>query len=1427
MKAAPDTGKPLRADNVHLPLEPLFTLLHENGFRVKPDDYVEMLKIVERYGSESIDETAQWICPLVATSAEEQGRFYLLVDAYKKGQSGTDEAVVPPPKIFPWWLFIPVLLLAVFVFWWLQRPRPFPDTITPLSLRVKRGDTIHLDAMELFRGREKDTSKVRVSWKIGKEPEQEGLSTRYVAKESGPLEIIRKFSSPRIPLKFDADTSALFVCSQFPEIRFAEEAMTAYVDSPLVMEAAVLTGDTSRMSFTWIFEDTSIITPDPVLKNYRFSQEGQVFVVCRADPEEGIACSSEDTLWVEVRSKEASYQASFTHAKPKQPAEAPVLKWWVHAAFLLPSVLGIAYGMKPRKKKRREVKPAEPAGGDKPVYDIPFERRDLKLVQPEKDQRMFTLQLRMKAEEENLVLHIPWTIQGIIRSGGSPQLVFTPQTRSQDYLVLIDRTNPKSMMTRLFEYLAGSLHDNGIPVTVFYYDEALVCYNQANPAGIPLAVMAYQYEKSTLLMMGQGYQLIFTPYPSMDERILSVMNNWVHKALITPLPVNDWGNKEKAIREHLIILPADIQCLQYMMPAMHEKIRVDAAYLEATNPDAYSARDTDFQDADELKEYLGNDEALFQWVCAINVYPKLRWEVFIEIGKTILDKYGQPEKLNYTTLLKLCRISWMQEGYLPSATRLELLKRLTVDNEVAARKTLREMLVQSALLFPGGEYAYEEERVRQQRTSEFILYSHDLEAFREYSGTESYFRELWEKDRILDEPLKQYLERAGKDSWETPVKVHNRPASLGEYFREAEKAPDPYYNLRKILSIAGSLLTMAVWAWLLTGFRGESTYASGLYTGKENAQVLYDVNLQRDLTECPDTTATVAASVDAQLYLGERTYQGTYDPATGNARFSMLPEDYRNAKGNLWIRVGQATGRGGLKSGSGSLMLPVDFSQPELPDTLRIECRRVVEPPPTPGPVRGFVPISIADLSVEYMEIWAGQGAAPLLSFDIPRQYLYYSDKDRSRYQRYRMDSLFRDDRGNIRLLASAGESVLVFQFSRIRNSRFTFFLCGEISGNAVDWDVDSMSCTGSISMSVFYDRNPDNIYLPLSGGRLVASEKTKLDRKAAAIRSQGSPSGVGFELYENNQGMPGINSREIALSALKGSSINVPVSRNGMPANINYRTLDPYNPFNRSYLRVNIPVTNVAKNPTPPTNLTVTAPDCSKTFYSMDDVQKDPLAICRLDLQMAYLRELPALLYECKNMQSLTLGQTDIPESSIKALQSALPRCKISYSIAQPDIRQQENSNAPVQQEAARFVQDRIVNFSTPGRIPNADNNYFNALAKAMAGYPDSKVRLVGYFRNESDRNNAVQNVSTIVKILMGARIPNVEQRVLQEYRSDNAASFNRGAVPSQINRQVAWGNDEAETAPGETWRVVVFLAGFPSGFKVAGNASKSEASK
>ncbi|HTL06602.1 MAG TPA: hypothetical protein VL307_00045, partial [Chitinophagaceae bacterium] len=677
----PDQAAPLQ-----LPMGQLFYLLYRNGFTVKPDDYIEMLKITERFGSTSIDETAQWICPIIASNETEQLRFYHVVEEYKKQVAAAAEEpvkrkLVPKRAIA---IALVTLLLLVALGMYLSGPKPLELSAEPLKERtVKRGLPVSLDASPLLRGHEQDSANIEFAWQFENKIEKRGLRVAHVFYSPGDFIVKRTFSSTKRRLARDTDSLLVHVCNDLPQVSINLPPEAVNIDEPVNLTATVV-ADTGTVTFyQWTVRDSVFTTQMPEASNIVFTATGDYPVSCKAVVGAVEApCSVTDTKIITVQNKGRRFVANVSAGGITYAAGKPGLKWWVTLALLLPAGAAVMYSLFKRKPKpaAKETAGKKTISSSAGPFDVPFEQNDTALIQPEKELRRGFTQMKFKAEEEQLVLSVGGTINSIIRSGGSPQLVYAPQIKPQQYMLLIDRSNPKSMLTQLFTWLSRAMEEEGIPVTTFFYDDRFTCYNENYPAGTALQKLAETYNAATLIILGKCHQFIYPIYPQIEEQYLKTLQQWQNKVIITPLPLQDWNAKERILQQYLLLLPADAVFFQKMIPLLREKSRPrnEVLALEATAQGIL--KEYDARSISNLRQYLGNNEVLFQWLCAICVYPRLRWEVLVEVGEAILTKYGQPSLLNYNNLLLLARIPWMQQGVFPQVTRLELLKELSIEN---------------------------------------------------------------------------------------------------------------------------------------------------------------------------------------------------------------------------------------------------------------------------------------------------------------------------------------------------------------------------------------------------------------------------------------------------------------------------------------------------------------------------------------------------------------------------------------------------------------------------------------------------------------------------------------------------------------------------------------------------------------------------
>jgi TPR repeat len=920
----------------HLPMGQLFYLLHSNGFNVKPDDYIEMIKITERFGSADIDETSKWLCPIIATSEAEQSRFYNVIEQYKKIESfQACQTPVKEEKNSNWikipvsLFFVAILLLSGYLF---VKKKTFSPPEINRQRTAKKGQPLVLDASNLLRDRPEDTSHIKFRWQFNDGTTQNGLRVLHIFKDTGDFLIRREFSSSTIALKKNADSLFVHVCNDIPKITINIPGAAITINKPVTITATVDANAGTVAYYQWTISDSVFTTADPIINNYIFTKEGDNPVECKAVVGNvSSPCTGTDNEIIQVQNNQLRYSTNFSSAKHQLYAGRNKLKWWASLILLLPAVAGLIYSFVKKKGNPPVGNESKPVSAiiSKGPFDIPFEQNDTKFIQPEIDLRRTLVQMKYKAEEETLALSINGTIQSIIKSGGSPQLVFAPVILQQQYLILIDRSNPKSMLTHFFGYFAKSIAEDNIPVTVFYYDKNFSCFNDQFPGGLSLQKLANGWQNATLIIFGKANELVYNVYPLIEEHFLKELNRWQNKAIITPLPLKDWAEKEKVLQDYIILLPADVKALQKLIPALREKIKLNKNLLEITEEEQYSIVDTDFRDANELQIYLGKDEVLFQWLCAICIYPRLKWEVLVEIGKAILDKYGQPESLNYSNLLKLCRISWMQQGIFPQSTRLELLKLLKTDNELCARERLLHMLNYSTIIFGGNEYFFEEEKQRQITTNQFILQASGNNLYGQYADSKEAFKKLWNNDALLDMPVKKYLDKKSNDNWQTPVSDGKNSVGLSAYFNLQNITLNKKIKDNKILTAAASLLLIILWAYVNFG-GGAQKFGPIILQGVVNApaSVTIEMKILKDFSNCGDSLKKSFDQLNGYLEIDNKKFPLNYNQQTSIGLFNV---PYKN-----------------LVTGSGRIMFswdinktvlaPLNFQNSGLSDSITIGC---------------------------------------------------------------------------------------------------------------------------------------------------------------------------------------------------------------------------------------------------------------------------------------------------------------------------------------------------------------------------------------------------------------------------------------------------------------------------------------------------------
>ncbi len=178
-----------------------------------------------------------------------------------------------------------------------------------------------------------------------------------------------------------------------------------------------------------------------------------------------------------------------------------------------------------------------------------------------------------------------------------------------------------------------------------------------------------------------------------------------------------------------------------------------------------------------IRQYL-DDEDLFQWLCALAVYPTVRWETTLAIGAAVLKERKALYKLNFISLLKLSHIEWLttNTGAIPNKTRLELLKHLGLAEELVTRRAILDLLRESDDIILAGAATFEE-KMMQTYTQSFILFAHDTRTNKPFEADARKFMSAFNRRQAPDLATVLYLSNPDIQ-WATPIRSAEDPTRV-------------------------------------------------------------------------------------------------------------------------------------------------------------------------------------------------------------------------------------------------------------------------------------------------------------------------------------------------------------------------------------------------------------------------------------------------------------------------------------------------------------------------------------------------------------------------------------------------------------------------------------------------------------------------
>ncbi len=766
---------PSLASHSTLPLDTLVFQLEREGFAVSPDTYLRLQEALRVFAPSYQDQPQQLrrvLAPLVAQNPAQQQQFYQIFDEYyaqiqaqvkreldpDPDQEDKDKKLEPqPPKP---WLYYALgtvgLLLLIFLFLYLYRPQPvlLPENISFVAdtTYARTGDTLRFTIPDY----EKQREALDFYWdfKDGSEPGavQDSITPHAFGREGDYAVELTWQSKTTDTLAGKTKLRILIEDACRPRTRAQVLSLNPL---PLgdSLEVQNLTPGRDTLTFVWDFGDGQRLTGRDSLVTHRYDTAGVYNLKLTAYTPD--SCKRTFAQIVEVI---AQPEIKLPAQELIRDEEPPLIASFSYQGIFL--LMGVFLGLwlaleaywyyAKRGFGQSQIEPKE-----KPPYilDLPAAEEH---IRPQEALYEVANTLRQRQEGEVQTLDIHATLEATIRAGGFPRLHFQTNTRPTEYLILIDQQGANHQQARFFDYLINTLAQEEVYLEKFYYlGDPRNVWNPAHPEGLYLHQLAQKYGQHRLLIFGDGHDWIDAETGQIYPWARRQMGTWARKALLTPLPPEDWGYEEQLIYQLLPLLPADLSGqAQLLDQRSAEEAPSWPAYKQQFKRKAETSRfQVDFEDKQALRGFLDTHPRLFAWLCALAVYPRPDWAITLAIGRGWEEQIPEAKGLlSAQNLVQLTRVPWLNTSEeIPAELRQALLAELSPAEEKAAREAVLRVLQDPRTEVPTDSIAHEEKQT-QILAQTAQLHPRDSRAWLQ-------LRRLGQSGLLQDELLRKELEK--------------------------------------------------------------------------------------------------------------------------------------------------------------------------------------------------------------------------------------------------------------------------------------------------------------------------------------------------------------------------------------------------------------------------------------------------------------------------------------------------------------------------------------------------------------------------------------------------------------------------------------------------------------------------------------------
>lgn len=1380
---------------ISTPLATLLAMLKQEGFDISTATFIDIQKVLANLGDEELadfSELRSLLSPLICRNKEEQEHFNNIFEKYaqyikEKDIRSTEQVEeISKPRNYRKIILASLggMLLVSAIIYYLLPPKhkPFINVIT---ISKENAGYLLTNEPVIFRAEIKDTvpsKKYFVTYKIDDSTYENTREVEKTFAESGSSNLtawllnergdtLNIFENNNIPVNCEPPPSVSIV----KELSINDNAAVKKYDLQFINASK----DSSAYKYKWYVNDNLVSESKTLSARARVDSGYSVKVIIDT---KGLHCSSDSLMATLFERPEYSLSVIGT-----KPLNLTANRDWnrilpaVLFLFIIPAILATILFFKKTKtaaqKKKEEPLPVETKEYTGP-FKIEFEDQANK-ISPENEISQLAGAMRKRHVNDLLFLNVPKTIQATIRSGGFPFLQFTPKTEPTDFLVFIDKENAEGLHVTLFEYIIKKLEGEQVNINSYsYYKEPLLLSNEKlNQSMLPVEKISRLYPNTVLFIFSDTQSFFETLSTKLKPWVTERFKSWEHKIIITPVPVNDWDYKENTLLQAgFTVVPADLNANHIITNEINNLI--NRQKIQFNNiPASYSSRFVNFDDWEQLVKYLDGDAMMVQWVAALAVYPYIDWKATVAIGKALEEKNNLKRKLvNYTSLLKLSRIKWMQTGVLPDALRLEMLAHVDNESEAIARDTMITLFNEVEKNITSSSLIADELELNK-TVNKFLLHTHSPREYAlsddEHARMKDYVQNEW-----LDQPLEKYL----NDAENTLLKNNNGDKSISpsKYFEIVDEIEKKKYKRDRMIrrSLAAAILIAGI--FLIFNFLNNAANystpqqfvditfnlgSSGVFSTFKNTLLSISANNNTYTGEMISDTSMVVKGVkvdsvqQASLVLSSDSsgsFEQPIDLTSGQYTIALLPPGppvplyirYNNPAAYTTMEQQITDAFSGFNISAqqsnfsdSSRIVYYENNQKARADSivqivknsLGIDVREeFTEEIRTPAAVpvlflnlanNACNNIAANALPASLNEIWSGGTSNRLINIIPNRKMIYYSTGDKKTYGTYRIEEICLNANGMYKIITNAGNGYQDFLVKNVNASSFELSVCQNRYKTIQEARaVDESFCDHFNVMRIYYENDKTKAFLN-QPGKLPADQLSKLRNMLTSGRSQYKTPLFKTYVVSNSTNAGVINRTE-----LKSIIANL-FSANGNNSFIDQQFKGT--PFNRNYVQVNA---EEDKNDYPP----VRNGDCNVVYYSVKealDAAGLNKMVCILNISGQNLKAIPSGVYQLKNLRILDIRGNVINADEINKLKSTFPDIDLRYTTVN-------------QSQSKESLLTRI-NFDAKGYPDSDAQAMLRQIVTYLNEYRNASARIVFYYTDDYSQKEAGSYMNTMQNYL------------------------------------------------------------------------------